>query len=45
MAMNHLRNLAAVLRNGDNEIHIDPAVGRRALRSTQRMIDFVAARN
>jgi quinolinate synthase len=44
MAMNHLRNLAGVLRHGNNEIHVDPEVGRRALRSTQRMIDFVAAR-
>ncbi len=44
MAMNHLRNLAEVLRNGNNEIHVDPEIGRRALRSTQRMIDFAAGR-
>lgn len=44
MAMNHLRNLAEVLRNGNNEIHVDPEIGRRALRSTQRMIDFAASR-
>jgi quinolinate synthase len=45
MAMNHLRNLAEVLRSGANEIHVDPEVGRRALRATQRMIDFAAARS
>jgi quinolinate synthase len=44
MAMNHLRNLAEVLRTGSNEIHVDPETGRRARRSTQRMIDFVASR-
>jgi quinolinate synthase len=44
MAMNQLRNLAEVLRTGSNEIHVDPEVGRRALRATQRMIDFAAAR-
>jgi len=42
MAMNSLRNLAGVLRNGDNEIHVDAEVGRMALRATQRMVDFVA---
>ncbi len=45
MAMNHLRNLAEVLRTGSNEIHVDPETGRRALRATQRMVDFAAARN
>jgi quinolinate synthase len=40
MAMNSLENLAAVLESGANEIHVDEAVRRRALRSTQRMIDF-----
>jgi quinolinate synthase len=41
MAMNHLRNLAGVLRTGRNEIHVDEEVRIRALRSTQRMVDFV----
>jgi len=44
MAMNSLRNLAEVLRTGNNEIHVDPEVGRKALIATQRMVDFVAAR-
>jgi quinolinate synthase len=42
MAMNHLRNLAAVLQNGTNEIHVPDEIRRRALRSTQRMVDFAA---
>ena len=41
MAMNHLRNLAEVLRSGRNEIHVDEEVRIRALKSTQRMVDFV----
>ncbi|MDX1696792.1 MAG: quinolinate synthase NadA [Thiohalobacterales bacterium] len=44
MAMNHLRNLAEVLRNGDNEIHVPEDIRVRALRATQRMVDFAAAR-
>jgi len=42
--MNNLRNLAEVLRTCDNEILVDPEIGRKALRATQRMVDFVAAR-
>ena len=42
MAMNGLRNLAAVLETGTNEITIDEDIRRRALRATQRMIDFRA---
>jgi quinolinate synthase len=45
MAMNHLRNLAEVLRNGNNEIHVPEDIGRRARKATQRMVDFVAARD
>jgi quinolinate synthase len=41
MAMNHLRNLRDVLKTGDNEIHVPEEIRKRALRSTQRMIDFV----
>jgi len=41
MAMNHLRNLRDVLRTGDNEIHVPEEIRKRALRSTQRMVDFV----
>jgi quinolinate synthase len=40
MAMNHLRNLADSLERGDNEIRIDPELGRRAMVPLQRMLDF-----
>jgi quinolinate synthase len=43
MAMNTLRNLAEVLATGSNEIHVDEDIRVKALRSTQRMLDF--ARN
>ena len=38
--MNGLENLAAVLENGLNEIQIDPAIGRRAKVSIERMLNF-----
>jgi quinolinate synthase len=44
MAMNGLRNLAAVLENGGNEIVIDETVAAKAVRSIQRMLDFAAAK-
>lgn len=40
MAMNGLHNLAQVLETGANEIHVDEAVRVKALRATQRMLDF-----
>lgn len=40
MGMNALQNLAAVFASGANEIHIDPALGQRALLPLQRMLDF-----
>ncbi|HEB97474.1 MAG TPA: quinolinate synthase NadA [Sedimenticola thiotaurini] len=40
MGMNSLQNLEQVLRSGDNEIQIDPAVRERAVRPIQRMLDF-----
>jgi quinolinate synthase len=42
MAMNHLRNLVAVLKNGTNEIQVPEEIRVRALRATQRMVDFRA---
>jgi quinolinate synthase len=42
MAMNGLRNLARVLETGGNEIHVDPAVGAKAVRSIGRMLEFAA---
>ena len=44
MAMNGLRNLAAVLEKGDNEVFVDPAVGQQAVRAIDRMLDFAAAK-
>lgn len=43
MAMNNLKNLAQVLESGSNEIQIDETIRKMALRSTQRMLDFVAS--
>ena len=46
MAMNELRNLAEVIDKmgtGYNEIHIDPAIAKRAKLPIDRMLDFAAA--
>jgi quinolinate synthase len=45
MAMNALRNLAETLERGSNEIHVDEAVRVKALRATQRMLDFSKSQN
>jgi quinolinate synthase len=42
MAMNNLRNLVEVLQSGRNEIVVPETVRKKALRATQRMIDFAA---
>jgi quinolinate synthase len=42
MAMNHLRNLRDVLKTGSNEIQVPEETRKLALRSTQRMVDFVS---
>ncbi|CUI02738.1 Quinolinate synthetase [Janthinobacterium sp. CG23_2] len=44
MAMNGLQNLADVLESGSNEIHVDPQVGKEAVRAIDRMLDFAAAK-
>ena len=44
MAMNGLQNLADALENGTNEIFVDPAIGKLAVRSIDRMLDFAAAK-
>jgi quinolinate synthase len=48
MAMNGLRNLAEVLENMDsssaNEIHVDAEIGKQAVVSINRMLDFAAAK-
>jgi quinolinate synthase len=43
MGMNALQNLQQALDNGDNEILIDPAVGKQAVAPIRRMLDFAAA--
>ena len=43
MAMNNLRNLADVLRYSNNEIHVPEDIRKKALRATQRMVDFAVA--
>lgn len=42
MAMNGLANLAAVLEFGNNEIHVDPEVGKKAQICIDRMLSFAA---
>jgi len=43
MAMNSLDNLLHVLRHGDQEIHVEPALGLQAKVSLDRMLDFTQA--
>lgn len=45
MALNALGNLARSLETGANEVHVDEAVRVRALRATQRMLDFARSLN
>ena len=44
MAMNALENLASVLEKGSNEIHVDPAIGKKAVVCIDRMLAFAAER-
>lgn len=45
MAMNNLQNLLEVLETGKNEIHVEEEVRLKALKSTQRMLDFANSIN
>lgn len=45
MAMNGLDNLLHVLETGENEVFVDEEVRVKALRSTQRMLDFAKMRH
>lgn len=45
MAMNNLNNLLEVLETGKNEIHVEEQIRLKALRSTQRMLDFAESIN
>jgi quinolinate synthase len=40
MAMNELEALATVFDRDDNEVYVDPELGRRAMVPLQRMLDF-----
>ena len=40
MAMNELQSLLACLEQGANEVHVDPALGARAMLPLQRMLNF-----
>jgi quinolinate synthase len=40
MGMNNLENLYHSLRDGSNEILVDPALGKRAIPPLQRMLEF-----
>ncbi|PCJ91761.1 MAG: quinolinate synthase [Porticoccaceae bacterium] len=40
MGMNNLKNLMESLEQGSNEIHVDPIIGRQAMLSLQRMLEF-----
>ena len=42
MAMNGLQNLVDVLESGNNEIHVDPEIGRKAYVCIDRMLAFAA---
>jgi quinolinate synthase len=37
-----LANLARVLELGNNEIHVDPAIRKKALIPLERMVNFAA---
>ncbi|MBK9238075.1 MAG: quinolinate synthase NadA [Rhodoferax sp.] len=43
MAMNGLAGVASVLERGNNEVHVDPALGLRARLPIDRMLAFTAA--
>jgi len=43
MAMNGLAGLAHVLETGAGEVHVEPALGRRARLPIDRMLAFTAA--
>jgi quinolinate synthase len=44
MAMNGLQNLADTLESGNNEIHVDSTIAKKAVVCIDRMLDFAAQR-
>jgi len=45
MAMNGLENLLHVIETGDQEVHVDPELGEKALKPLKRMMEFTANLN
>ena len=45
MAMNGLRNLAAALRDGRNEVQVEPSIITRAAAPIKRLLEFSAAQH
>jgi quinolinate synthase len=45
MAMNGLENLLRVIEQGDQEVHVDPALREKALKPLERMLSFTANMN
>ncbi len=43
--MNDLERLAAVFQRPDNEIHVDPALAKEAMRPLDRMLTFAQSLN
>ena len=43
--MNELRSLATSLREGSNEVYVDPEIGHRAMLPLNRMLEFAASRS
>jgi quinolinate synthase len=45
MAMNGLENLLHVIETGDQEVHVAPELGKKALKPLERMLEFTANLN
>ena len=45
MAMNGLENLLRVIEQGDQEVHVDADLGKKALKPLERMLGFTAYMN
>jgi len=43
MAMNSLEKIIHALKNGNDEIHVDPALGEQAMKPLNRMLSFTAS--
>jgi quinolinate synthase len=43
--MNGLENLLHVIETGDQEVHVAPELGKKALKPLERMLEFTANLN